>query len=66
MALAPRCPDPRLQTSFRQDALESAHEMATCIMKGLEDSAKERENFVVAWLPAPSETFVNRLKLLGY
>ena len=65
VAFAPRGPDPRSQTSFRHDALEPAREMLTCIMKRLEDGAKEREYFVVARLAAPSETFVHRFKLLG-
>ena len=64
MALTSSCSDPCSQTAFRKDALESAHELAARIMKRFESSAGERENFIVARLPAPRETFVNRIELL--
>ena len=65
-ALPSRGPNAGSVASLLDDAPEATHELATSALERFEDGTEELEHFVVAWLPAPSETFVNRFKLLWY
>ena len=53
------------QAAFWQHTLEPSHQLLACLVEVLEDGPEEAEDFVVAWLAAPSEDLMDCVDLLS-